>query len=105
MPAGPSLGDKMATAKAELDAAIKAAQEKAGVFDPNTPDLAGVGEGFDGLPSEAAKMSVSGTFNAAAVAGLGADSLAQRTARASEQVAQNTSELVKEARLGNLVFA
>ena len=105
MPAGPSLGDKMATAKAELDAAIKAAQEKAGVFDPSTPDLAGVGEGLDGLPSEAAKMSVSGTFNAAAVAGLGADNLAQRTARASEQVAQNTGELVKQARNGNLVFA
>ena len=47
-----------------------------GGFDPSTPDLAGVGEGFDGLPSEAAKMSVFGTFNAAAVAGLGADSLA-----------------------------
>jgi hypothetical protein len=51
-------------------------RRKAGVFDPNTPDLAGVGEGFDGLPIEAAKRSVSGTFSAAAVAGLGADSLA-----------------------------
>lgn len=49
--------------------------------------------------------SVQGTFNAMAVRGLDSGGPAERTARGVEQVAKNTKELVKEAKLGGLVFA
>ena len=60
---------------------------------------------LEGLDEAEAKTDVKGTFNAFALAGLGSDSLAERTARASEQVAQNTRRLVQEAQNGGLVFA
>jgi hypothetical protein len=101
-PAGPSLGDKLAVAKAELDAAIAEAQKKAGVFDG--AKLAG--DEFDpgALPDVANKLAVQGTFNAAAIRGLGADSLAQRTAAATERVADNTGRILKEVQQGGLEF-
>ena len=40
-----------------------------------------------------------------AVRGLESSGPAERTARGVEQVAKNTKELVKEAKLGGLVFA
>jgi flagellar biosynthesis GTPase FlhF len=60
---------------------------------------------LEGLDEAEAKTDVKGTFNAFALAGLGSDSLAERTARASEQVARNTGQLVREAQNGGLVFA
>jgi hypothetical protein len=60
---------------------------------------------LEGLDEAEAKTDVKGTFSAFAVAGLGSDSLAERTARASEQVARNTGQLVREAQNGGLVFA
>ncbi|GIW90211.1 MAG: hypothetical protein KatS3mg109_0643 [Pirellulaceae bacterium] len=51
------------------------------------------------------KVDVGGTFSALAVRGLGATSLAERTARATEQVAVNTKRLVDKAKAGGLVFA
>ncbi|MCS7168062.1 MAG: hypothetical protein RMI91_12000 [Gemmatales bacterium] len=51
------------------------------------------------------KTDVKGTFSAFAVVGLGSDSLAERTARASEQIAHNTDKLVREAQHAGLVFA
>jgi hypothetical protein len=57
------------------------------------------------LDEAEAKTDVKGTFSAFAVAGLGSDSLAERTARASEQIAKNTDKLVREAQNGGLVFA
>lgn len=53
---------------------------------------------------EAAKVESKGTFNATALLGLGSDSVATRTAKASEQVAENTRQLVQEAKRGKLVF-
>ena len=50
-------------------------------------------------------MEVKGTFNALAARGLGADSLAERTARAAEQIVVNTKDLLDEAKEGKLVFA
>ena len=58
-----------------------------------------------GLDEAEAKVDVKGTFSAFAVAGLGSDSLAERTAVASEQVARNTGQLVRLAQNGGLVFA
>jgi flagellar biosynthesis GTPase FlhF len=60
---------------------------------------------LEGLDEAEAKTDVKGTFSAFAVAGLGADSMAERTARASEQVARNTGQLVRQAQNGGLVFA
>lgn len=60
---------------------------------------------LEGLDEAEAKTDVKGTFNALAVAGLGADSLAERTAKAAEQIAKNTDKLVREAQHGGLVFA
>ena len=63
--------------------------------------LAQAGEGLDGA---AAKASVSGSFNAAAVRGLGTGNHAERTAKASEETARNTKRLLDEAHHGGLQF-
>jgi hypothetical protein len=60
---------------------------------------------LEGLDEAEAKTDVKGTFSAFAVAGMGADSMAERTAHASEQVARNTGQLVRQAQNGGLVFA
>lgn len=57
------------------------------------------------LGEEERKVEVKGTFNALAARGLGADSLAERTARAAEQIVVNTKDLLDEAKQGKLVFA
>jgi hypothetical protein len=62
---------------------------------PKFPDVEGIGK---------RAASVQGTFNATAIRGLESSGPAERTARGVEQVAKNTKELVKEAKLGGLVF-
>lgn len=57
------------------------------------------------LGEEQRKVEVKGTFNALAARGLGADNLAERTARAAEQIVVNTKDLVDQAKQGKLVFA
>lgn len=56
------------------------------------------------LGQEQQKVEVKGTFNALAARGLGADSLSERTARATEQIAVNTRDLLDQAKQGRLVF-
>jgi len=51
------------------------------------------------------KVDVQGTFNALAIRGLSASTLAERTARATEQTATNTRRLLERARDGGLAFA
>ena len=58
----------------------------------------------DALGQEQQKVEVKGTFNALGARGLGADSLAERTARATEQIVVNTNDLVSQAKQGKLVF-
>lgn len=57
------------------------------------------------LNTEQKKLESKGTFNAMAARGLGADSLADRTAKATESTAKSVSELLNEARKGGVVFA
>jgi hypothetical protein len=57
------------------------------------------------LAEEQRKVEAKGTFNALAARGLGADSLAERTARAAEQIVVNTKDLLAQAKQGKLVFA
>ncbi len=56
------------------------------------------------LDEQQRKVESKGGFNALGLAGLGADSLSQRTAKATEQVATNTKTLVDQAKRGKLVF-
>ncbi len=68
--------------------------------------MAGLEDRLAGLGDVIArKISVTGTFNPAAIAGLGGGNAAERTARASEQVAKNTKRLVDAAITGGLTFA
>lgn len=63
-------------------------------------------DGLEALMNETRqKIDVVGSFNPLAARGLGADSLSERTAKASEQVAANTKKLVQQAAHGGLVFA
>ena len=50
------------------------------------------------------RISVTGTFNAAAVRGLGGGSPEERTAKATEETAKNTRRILDEARQSGLVF-
>jgi hypothetical protein len=109
MPAGDGKS-ALQKAREELDAALAEAKKKRDLFDSETAqekvDEAGGGLGdLPGAAGGAAGGEIQGTFNAMAIRGLGADSLAERTARASEQIAENTKQLVKEAQNGGLVFA
>jgi hypothetical protein len=58
---------------------------------------------FDGLAQRS--ISVTGTFNPLAAAGLGTGGPLERAARAGEETAKNTRKLVQQAQHGNLVFA
>jgi hypothetical protein len=100
---------ELARAREEWQAAIgKAADERAatGMTDPTRlkklqDSLADSGSL---LGDEQRKIDTQGTFSALAARGLGADSLAERTARASEQIVANTKQLVDQAKQGKLVF-
>jgi hypothetical protein len=64
--------------------------------------LSGLG---DMLQQTADKITVTGTFNAAAVSGLGAGDAAERTAKATEETAKHTKKLAQSAQSGGLTFA
>jgi hypothetical protein len=102
----------LAEARKEWQAALETAAEKRSAVEADAsgrPDrrkeledlLALAGDGLDGA---AAKVSVSGTFNAAAVRGLGTGNHADRTAKATEETARNTKRLLDEAHHGGLAF-
>lgn len=91
--------DEAAKKRAEVEAAGPERLKKPSLGMP-TPD--GLDELIDTTQK---KVAVQGTFNAAAVRGLGTDSLSERTAKAAEQIAANTKRLVQEAQHGGLVFA
>ena len=92
----------------QRDEAIAAAGEakRAKAADPGPEGL--------GVPPELENMlgalkftegdDAAGTFSAFAAMRMGAGSAADRTARATERTADNTADLVREARQGGLVF-
>jgi len=87
----------------EADAAAPAGAKPVA---PKMPDIeanfAGAGELLGEVKQ---KFDVQGSFNAAAVRGLGAENASDRTAKATEQIATNTKRLLQEAQRGGLVFA
>jgi glucose/arabinose dehydrogenase len=91
--------DEAAQKRVEAEAAAPDRLKKPSSGMP-TPD--GLDELIDATQK---KVDVQGTFNAAAIRGLGSDSLSERTAKAAEQIAANTKRLVQEAQHGGLVFA
>jgi hypothetical protein len=102
----------LAQARKEWQAALDAAAEKrqsAERDQTGAPDrrneledlLAHAGDGLQGAFD---KVSVSGTFNAAAVRGLGGGTHGERTAKATEETARNTKRLLDEAHHGGLQF-
>lgn len=90
--------DELAAARAEWDASIKEAAET-----PTSPDVDAAAKKQTGQapdPSELDalakdKVDVSGTFNAAIAGNLGAASVSERTAKATEETAKNTKKLLK----------
>jgi len=114
-PGAEGAGGKSALQKAreELDAALAAAKAKPGLMDAGKlqalqAKVDQAGNGLDDLPGAASGAKpgeVQGSFNAMAIRGMGVDSLAQRTAKATEAVAKNTDELVRRAEDGGLAFA
>ncbi len=103
----------LADARKQLDEAIAAARAKreAAESEPGVPrrkltdPLSELEDRLAGLGDRLArKISVTGTFNPAAIAGLGGGNVAERTARASEQTAKNTKRLVDAAVTGGLTF-
>ena len=102
---------ELANARREWQQAISDVNEPAAADDNTSPEAARLRELEQNLTlsagtigTEQDKVEVKGTFNALAARGLGADSLAERTARASEQIAINTKDLLSQAKQGKLVF-
>lgn len=99
-------------AKGEWKAALGEAAKKRSETSPGSSSkfsLSGMAlPNIDGLDQSLAetrkKTDIVGTFNPIAAMNLGSDSLGERTARASEEVATNTKKLVQHAQSGGLVF-
>lgn len=103
-------------ARKKLDEAIAEAAKKRGEAEANQPD--GSSDSIEGLIDRVQRQlaglggslgrsaTVRGTFNALAVQSLaGGDPVAERTAKANEQTAKNTKQLVTAAQSGGLSFA
>lgn len=91
----------VAAAKTELDDARRTAADQLAVFDRQREP--------GGIPivlgDQQQKLESRGTFNAAAARGIGADSLAERTARATERGADLLKQIEQRVRNAGAVFA
>ena len=100
---------ELADARREWQAAIAQAAESRTQAETTEPDrIRELQENLSfaagSIGEQQQKVEVKGTFNALAARGLSADSLAQRTARATEQIVVNTQDLLDQAKQGKLVF-
>jgi len=80
-----------------------------GAVEIKAPDLSGLQDAAElggvELSQQAAKIGVTGTFNAASLLGLQSGDASDRTAKATEETAKNTKKLLDEARNGGLAFS
>lgn len=60
---------------------------------------------LSGLDEAVQQVQAKGTFNVFALPGMGADTLAERTAKATEEIARGVNQLVREAQKGGIVFS
>lgn len=105
----------LAEARRQLDEAIAQAKKRRHEAEQaGGPPRRRLGDPLEGLEDRLAgigdalaqKISVTGTFSAAAVHGLGTGGDAmERTARATEQTARHTKRLAEAASIGGLTFA
>jgi hypothetical protein len=99
-------------AKAEWQQAIAEAAKKRALHDSEMPDrlqpppgLQDLLEGLGPTIQESQKtIGVAGTFNAMEAKGLGGGGVTDRIAKASEETARNTKQLLQEAQLGGMEF-
>ena len=109
-------------ARAEFDGLLAQAREARTTAEARTrspaseapavelPDLDRLAASLDQLPNtitaEAEKLDVTGSFTAAAIGQIGlGDTAADRTAKASEQTATNTTRMVRLLEEGGMEFA
>lgn len=96
------LNDAIAKAKQKREEADAAAPPRRRPTDP----LAGLEDQLAGLGDFLArKITVTGTFNPLAAAGLGGGDAVERTARNTEQIARHTKRLADAAAIGRVSFA
>ena len=100
--------DAVAEAKRQWQEALEeAARKRAEIKETTAPErMKGISdlESFDFQGLTQRSISVVGTFNPLAAAGLGTGSPLERAARAGEETARNTRKLVQQAQRGNLAF-
>jgi hypothetical protein len=103
--------DALSEARREWEAAIaEAAAKQSDTAAPEVPDrlrkaqdnLAGMEDSLVQVREQ--RLSTTGTFNAAAVRGLGGGSAEERTARATESTAQSIKKIEERSRLGQPTF-
>ena len=103
--------DALSEARKEWEAAIaEAAAKQSDTAAPEVPDrlrkaqdnLAGMEDSLVQVREQ--RLSTTGTFNAAAVRGLGGGSAEERTARATESTAQSIKKIEERSRLGQPTF-
>ena len=104
--------DALTQARQEWEAAIaEAAQKRKDVTAPEVPErlrraqdnLAGMEDNLVQVRDQ--QLSTTGTFNAAAVRGMGGGSVDERTARATEATAQSVKKMEERSRLGQPTFS
>lgn len=100
---------ELSDARREWQEAIAEAAKKRAAAESGEPERLksiedSLSSGGLALGEEQRKVEAKGTFNALAARGLGADSLAERTARGVEQIVINTKDLLAQAKQGKLVF-
>ncbi|MFN9721235.1 MAG: hypothetical protein ACK58L_21265, partial [Planctomycetota bacterium] len=104
--------DALSEARREWEAAIaEAAAKQKDANAPELPDrlrkaqdnLAGMEGSLVNVREQ--RLSTTGTFNAAAIRGLGGGSAEERTARATEATAQSVKKLEERSRLGQPTFS
>jgi len=80
-----------------------------GAIEIKAPDLSGLQTAAElggmELSQQAAKIGVTGTFNAASLLGLQSGDSADRTAKATEETAKNTKKLLDKANTSGLTFS
>lgn len=107
--------DEIAAAQKDLTDANKQAAEEAKATQDRAQKATAKAPEFDpskykdkfnaaGMALEEAKVSVAGTFNAEAADRMGMGSAADRTAKATEQTAENTKKLLNKVGQNELVF-
>jgi hypothetical protein len=96
--------DSLAQAQKEWqDAIAEAAKKRATLGGPKRVERAKLG--LEGMDEVLQRFSTTGTFNAAAVRGLGGGTAAERTAIATESTARSVKKLEERSRLGQPAFS